>query len=46
MNNDQMYPKQKMSKVMVVLWALAVIAIAVVIGLFLWGKTIHDGLSV
>ena len=45
MNNDQgMYKKEGMSRVMVALWALAVIAIVVVVSLFLWGKTIHDGL--
>lgn len=47
MNNDQeMYKEKKSSRFLVVLWIFAVFAIAIVIGLFIYGKTIYEGLSV
>ena len=45
-DNQVMYKEEKKSRLGNVLWVLAIIAVAVVVFLYLYGKTIHDGLSV
>ncbi len=44
--NKEVYGKQKSSRVSVVLWTLAILAIILVSALYIWGKTIHDSIPV
>lgn len=42
--NNMMYKEGKSSRWNMVLWVIAILAIGAVTGLYLYGKTIHDGL--
>jgi hypothetical protein len=42
--NKVAYGQQKKSRLVVVLWVLAILAIILVSALYIWGKTIHDSL--
>lgn len=39
------YRQEKKSSLSTVLWTLAMVAVIVVIGLYIYGKTIHDSLA-
>lgn len=45
-DNQVMYKEEKKSRLGKVLWILAILAVAAVVLLYLYGKTIHDGFSV
>jgi hypothetical protein len=46
MKDNQVIYKEEKSRLSSALWVLAIIAVAAVVFLYLYGKTIHDGLSV
>lgn len=45
-DNQVMYKEERKSRLSTVLWVLTILAILAVAALYLYGKTIHDGLSV